>query len=123
MKLTIRKRTLPKVVNRLKKKIRVRKSVTGHGERPRLSVYRSLSNIYAQLIDDATGTTLAAASSLEKSLKGKSGKEAAAAVGAEIAKRGLEKKISTVVFDRNGYLYHGRVRALADAAREAGLKF
>ncbi len=123
MKLTIRKRTLPKVVNRLKKKIRVRKSVVGSAERPRLSVYRSLGNIYAQLIDDVTGTTVAAASSLEKGLKDKSGKDAATAVGAEIAKRGIEKKVSSVVFDRNGYLYHGRVKALADAAREAGLKF
>jgi len=123
MKLKIRKRTPPKVVNRLKKKIRVRKSVNGSTERPRLSIYRSLGNIYAQLIDDTTGKTLAAASSLEKALREKSGKEAAAAVGAEIAKRGLEKNISAVVFDRNGYLYHGRVKALADAAREAGLKF
>jgi large subunit ribosomal protein L18 len=123
MKLTIRKRTLPKTVNRMKKKIRVRKSITGTLERPRLSVFRSLANIYAQLIDDVTGTTLATASSLEKSLKDKSGREAAKAVGAEIAKRAQAKKISDVVFDRNGYLYHGRVKELADAAREAGLKF
>lgn len=123
MKLTIRKRTLPKVVNRLKKKIRVRKVVTGTLERPRLSIYRSLNNIYAQLVDDVTGKTIAAASTLEKGLKGKRGKIAAVAVGAEIAKRGIEKKITAVVFDRNGYLYHGRVKALADAAREAGLKF
>lgn len=123
MKLTIRKRTLPKAVNRMKKKIRVRKSVTGTLERPRLSVFRSLANIYAQLIDDVSGTTLATASSLEKSLKDKSGREAAKAVGAEIAKRAQAKKISAVVFDRNGYLYHGRVKELADAAREAGLKF
>ena len=123
MKLTIRKRTLPKTVNRMKKKIRVRKSVTGTLERPRLSVFRSLSNIYAQLVDDVSGTTLVAASSLEKTLKEKSGREAAKVVGAEIAKRAQAKKISAVVFDRNGYLYHGRVKELADAAREAGLKF
>jgi large subunit ribosomal protein L18 len=123
MKLTIRKRTLPKTVNRMKKKIRVRKSITGTLERPRLSVFRSLANIYVQLIDDVSGTTLATASSLEKSLKDKSGREAAKAVGAEIAKRAQAKKISDVVFDRNGYLYHGRVKELADAAREAGLKF
>ena len=123
MKLVIKRRTAKKVVNRLKKKVRVRKGMVGTTERPRLSVFRSLSNIYAQLIDDVTGTTLAAASTLEKSLKEKSGREAAKAVGAEIAKRAQAKKITAVVFDRNGYLYHGRVKELADAAREAGLKF
>ena len=94
--------------------------------RPRLSVFRSSKNIYAQVIDDARGVTLAAASSLEgeKKAKGKgSDKDAAAKVGALVAQRAIEKGVKDVVFDRGGYLYHGRVKALADAAREAGLNF
>jgi large subunit ribosomal protein L18 len=92
--------------------------------RPRLSVFRSSKNIYAQIIDDAQGVTVAAASSLESG-KGKNGadKDAAAKVGALVAERALEKGVKDVVFDRGGYLYHGRVKALADAAREAGLNF
>ena len=95
------------------------------GERPRLSVHRSSKNISVQLIDDAQGRTLAAASTLEKDLglKGKNNKEAAARVGAEIAARAKAAGVEEVYFDRGGYLYHGRVKALADAAREGGLKF
>ena len=92
--------------------------------RPRLSVFRSAKNIYAQVIDDENGVTLAAASSLEGEKKAKgSDKDAAAKVGALVAQRAIEKGVKAVVFDRGGYLYHGRVKALADAAREAGLDF
>lgn len=111
---------------RLKRQARVRKKVTGTLERPRLSVYRSAGHIYAQIIEDINGHTLAAASTLSKdvagALKSKGNVEAAKAVGAAIAKQALAKNIDTVVFDRNGFLYQGRVQALADAAREAGLK-
>lgn len=106
---------------------RVRKSVTGTAERPRLAVYRSGKNIYAQLIDDVSSHTLASASTLDKQLKTdlKSGAnvEAAQAVGAMIAQRAKEKGVETIVFDRGGNLYHGRIKALADAAREEGLVF
>ncbi len=112
---------------RKRKHLRVRKSVSGTTERPRLCVFRSNSHIYAQVIDDTTGTTLAAASSLDKDVKSQvsngSNIEAAAAVGKLVAQRAQEKKIVEVVFDRGGYLYHGRVAALAEAAREAGLQF
>ncbi|WP_430419247.1 50S ribosomal protein L18 [Phenylobacterium sp.] len=92
--------------------------------RPRLSIFRSAKNIYAQVIDDENGVTLAAASSLEGEKKAKgSDKDAAAKVGALVAQRAIEKGVKAVVFDRGGYLYHGRVKALADAAREAGLDF
>lgn len=101
---------------------RVRSRVSGTDARPRLSVFRANSHIYAQLIDDQSGKTLAAASSLE--LKGKVKKsEAATEVGKLIAKKAVEKKISAVVFDRGGYAYHGRVKALAEGAREGGLTF
>ena len=106
---------------------RVRTKVSGTSERPRLCVYRSLSQIYAQIIDDTKGVTLASASTLDNEVKalsqGKSKSEQAKIVGQTIAKRALEKKISEVVFDRGGYIYIGRVQALADGAREAGLKF
>lgn len=104
---------------------RVRGKIAGTAARPRLNVYRSEKHIYAQLIDDQAGQTLAAASSLDESLKGVSGRdrEGAKAVGALIAKRALEKGIKSVVFDRGGYLYHGRVAALAEGARENGLEF
>ena len=103
---------------------RVRAIVKGTTERPRLSVYKSLTNIYAQIIDDETRTTLVSASTLDKEVKTKaSNVEAAKEVGTLVAKRALEKKIDTVVFDRNGYLYHGKVKELAEAARAAGLKF
>ncbi|MFH0838221.1 MAG: 50S ribosomal protein L18 [Patescibacteria group bacterium] len=106
---------------RKRRKARIRAKVSGTAVRPRLSVYRSLQGIYAQLIDDTTGTILASASNL----KSKNGNniEAAKKVGAELAKKAKAKKIETCVFDRSGYLYHGRVKALADAAREGGLKF
>ena len=103
-------------------RIRLRKLANG---RPRLSVFRSSKNIYAQVIDDERGVTLAAASSLESGEKSKKGadKDAAARVGALVAQRAMEKGVKDVVFDRGGYLYHGRVKALADAARESGLSF
>lgn len=103
---------------------RVRAKVTGTAERPRLNVFRSSKHIYAQIIDDVTGTTLVSASTLDKDLNIAStgNVEAAKAVGASIAKRALEKNISSVVFDRGGYIYHGRVAALAEAARENGLE-
>ncbi|MDP3174281.1 MAG: 50S ribosomal protein L18 [Phenylobacterium sp.] len=100
-------------------RIRLRKLANG---RPRLSVFRSSKNIYAQIIDDERGVTLAAASSLEGDDKG-ADKDAAARVGALVAQRAIEKGVKDVVFDRGGYIYHGRVKALADAAREAGLNF
>lgn len=106
---------------RVRRHIRVRNKVSGTPERPRLSVYRSNGNIYAQLIDDMAGTTLAQANTLK--LENGGNAEAAAVVGKEIAEIALSKNINKVVFDRGGYIYHGRVKALADAAREAGLEF
>lgn len=110
---------------RQKRHFRSRKNIFGTAEKPRLNVYRSLSNIYAQIINDVTGETLVSASTVEKSIKENYGGniEAAKAVGEAIAKKALEKGIKEVVFDRGGYLYHGRVAALAAAAREAGLEF
>ena len=109
---------------RQKRHLRVRNRVAGTAERPRLNVFRSLKHIYAQVIDDDKGVTLAAASSLDKDFKGAGGNIAAAKeVGAAIAKKALEKGISEVVFDRGGYIYLGRVAALAQAARDGGLKF
>ena len=109
---------------RQKRHLRVRNHVSGTAERPRLNVYRSLANIYVQVIDDVKGVTLVSASSQEKDFAGYGGNiEAAKAVGAAVAKRALEKGITEVVFDRGGYIYHGRVAALAESAREAGLKF
>lgn len=112
---------------RKKRHLRMRKKIFGTPERPRLNVFRSLNNIYAQIIDDTKGVTLVSASTLDKELKDRPGhggnKEAAKAVGALIAKKALEAGIKQVVFDRGGYLYHGRVKELADAAREAGLEF
>ena len=103
---------------------RIRRKVTGTSERPRLAVYRSLKSIYAQVIDDSTGRTIASASSLDKDSSAKGSNAAAAkAVGALIAKKAKDKGITRVVFDRGGYLYHGNIKALADAAREAGLEF
>ena len=110
--------------SRQRRHLRVRKHISGTAARPRLNVFRSLSNIYAQVIDDENGVTLVAASSKGKDFNGYGGNvEAAKAVGAAVAKLALEKGISEVVFDRGGYIYHGRVAALAEAAREAGLKF
>lgn len=104
---------------------RIRRRVEGTGDRPRLAVFRSHNHIYAQVIDDEKQHTLAAASTLDKDLRGESGGNIAAstAVGSLVAKRALEKGITKVVFDRGGNLYHGRVKALAEAAREAGLDF
>jgi large subunit ribosomal protein L18 len=106
---------------RVRRHIRVRNKISGTAERPRLSVYRSNGNIYAQLIDDVAGTTLAQANSMK--IENGGNVAAAKTVGTEIAKIALDKNIKTVVFDRGGYIYHGRVKALADAAREAGLEF
>ena len=111
-------------LERTRRHIRVRTKVSGTAERPRLCVYRSNSNIYVQIIDDVAGNTLVSASTLDKNIKTKkSNKEAAREVGALIAKRAIEKNIKTVVFDRGGYLYHGIVKELAEAAREGGLEF
>ena len=109
---------------RERRHIRVRNKISGTAERPRLCVYRSNSNLYVQVIDDVAGTTLAQASTLDKEVKTKhANKEAAKEVGALIAKRASEKKIKEVVFDRGGYIYHGVVKELAEAAREGGLTF
>lgn len=123
MRIKIKKSTSSRRANRLKKKVRIRKTVAGTEERPRLCVFKSLKHFYAQVIDDNSGRTLVSASTLEENLQGKGGKEAAKRVGEEVAKRLLSKNINTVVFDRNGYIYHGGIKTLADAAREAGLKF
>ena len=109
---------------RQKRHLKVRNKISGTAERPRLCVYRSNQNIYAQVIDDVAGNTLASASTLDKEIKTKhANKEAAKEVGALIAKRTLEKNIKEVVFDRGGYIYHGVVKELAEAAREGGLVF
>ena len=112
-------------VSRLARHARVRKKISGTAERPRLCVFRSLKNIYAQIIDDTTGTTLVSASSLDADLKANYGgnKDAAKAVGQAVAKKALAAGIENVVFDRGGYVYHGRVAELAAGAREGGLKF
>jgi len=103
---------------------RIRRKLSGSSERPRLAVFRSVAHIYAQVIDDSRGTTLVSASSVDKTAKTKGGNVAAAkAIGKLVAERAKEKGIKSVVFDRGGYQYHGRVKALADAAREAGLEF
>ncbi len=116
-----------KVVSRTRRHTRLRKKVQGSPAKPRLSVFKSLSHIYAQLIDDAAGKTIVAASSREKDIKSSikhgGNVEAAKKVGASIAQKALGKNIKTVVFDRGGYKYHGCVKALADAAREKGLQF
>ena len=109
---------------RIKRHNRVRGKISGTAERPRLSVFRSEKNIYAQIIDDVAGNTLVAASSVEKDFEGAgSNKEAARKVGKLVAERALQKGIEEVVFDRGGYIYHGRVQELAEGAREGGLKF
>ena len=114
-------------VARQRRHVRVRSRIEGSAERPRLNVFRSNKHIYAQVIDDASGSTLVSASTLDKELgeaiSNGGSVDAAKKVGELVAKRAMEKGVSAVVFDRGGYLYHGRVQALADAAREAGLKF
>ncbi len=116
------------IVGRERRKLRIRRKVNGTAERPRLSVFRSAKHIYAQVIDDVLGTTLAHMSTLSKDVRSVSANEGtksddAKRVGAALAKALLAKGIDKVVFDRNGYLFHGRIKALADAAREVGLKF
>jgi len=114
--------TTTRVAARARRKQSIRKRITGTSARPRLSVFRSAKHIYAQLIDDESGTTLASASSLAAAVSG-SNREGAAAVGKLLAERAKAANVDTVVFDRNGFLYHGRIAALADAAREGGLQF
>jgi large subunit ribosomal protein L18 len=110
--------------SRIRRHIRVRRKISGTPECPRLSVYRSLTGIYAQVIDDVAGNTLVAASTLDKEVKTKASNiEASKEVGTLIAKRALKAGVKKVVFDRGGYIYHGKVKALAEAAREAGLEF
>jgi len=122
MKLKMSKHTSERKQNRLTKKIRIRKTVKGTEERPRLCVFRSGKHMYAQIVNDVNGHTLAAASSLNLETKS-SGKNLAKEVGMAVAKVAIAKNIKTVVFDRNGYLYHGRVKSLAEGAREGGLNF
>ena len=111
-------------MERTRRHIRVRRKISGTAERPRLCIYRSNTNLYVQIIDDVTATTLVSASTLDKEIKTKhANKEAAKEVGTLIAKKAADKKIETVVFDRGGYIYHGVVKELAEAAREGGLKF
>jgi len=116
-----------KLSGRSRRRNRIRKKVVGTAERPRLCVYRSNMNIYVQIVDDMEGRTLVSASTMDKELKAavKSGGniEAAKKVGEAVAKKAIDGGVNTVVFDRGGYIYHGRIKALADAAREAGLKF
>jgi len=115
---------IDKKAMRMRRHIRVRGKISGTPERPRLNVFRSNANIYAQLIDDVNGVTLVAANTLEKSFEGATGNaEAAKKVGLILAERAKEKGINEVVFDRGGYVYHGRVAALAEGAREGGLQF
>ena len=115
---------ITKVEGRARRKLRIRKKVEGNAERPRLTVFRSNKQIYAQVIDDRTGTTVCAATSIGKDKPGEGGKIAVATlVGEAVAKACVDKGIKQVVFDRNGYIYHGRVKALADGARKGGLSF
>ena len=114
---------LSKLERRQRIKHRIRKIVSGTSAKPRLSVFRSNKEIYAQLVDDVNGVTIASVSSRDKDINASNKQEAATAVGKAIAERGAKAGVEIVAFDRNGYLYHGRVKALADAAREAGLKF
>lgn len=125
MATKIRKRTSEKARVRFKHKKRIRSKIFGTTERPRLVVFRSNSNMYVQLIDDTKAHTIASASTVEKDLNGKSSAnlDGSKVVGQLIAKRAQAKGIKEVVFDRGGYIYHGKIKALADAAREAGLKF
>lgn len=125
MAVKIRNRTNSKKSVRYKRKRRIRSTLEGSSARPRLSVFRSNKQIYTQLIDDEKRITLAAASTVDEEIKGKAASsiEGAKRVGTLLAKRALAKNIKSIVFDRSGYLYHGRVKALADAAREGGLQF
>lgn len=120
-------KTSQRLVSRLKRKKRIRKNIFGTQDRPRMSVFRSSKHIYAQIVDDTLGTTLVSASTLDREFKGSKvvGKKAeiAKSVGSLIGKRALDKGITQVVLDRNGFLYHGRIKELSNGAREAGLKF
>jgi large subunit ribosomal protein L18 len=122
----IMSQTNPRTVARLKRQARIRKKIKGTSERPRLSVFRSARHVYAQIVDDTAGITLVTASTVEKAYKEQpkpeDKKSAAAQIGKLIAQRALDKGIKKVVFDRNGFLYHGRVKALSDGAREGGLE-
>ena len=122
MKLRVSKHSSSKIANRLKKKIKIRKTVNGTSERPRLCVYRSAKHIYAQVVNDEQHKTILTVSSLKFDQK-LDGKGLAKLVGKTVAEASLKKGIKAVVFDRNGFIYHGRVQALADGAREAGLNF
>ncbi|MBF0233224.1 MAG: 50S ribosomal protein L18 [Desulfamplus sp.] len=119
--------TSEKYISRIKRKKRIRKKMTGTEERPRMSIFKSAGHIYAQVINDIQGNTIVSASTLDKEFTdtGKKGgnKEAAITIGKIVAKRALDKGVTKVVFDRNGFLYHGRVKALSDGAREVGLQF
>lgn len=121
MRVTIKRKWSDKMKLRMKKRLRIRKKVAGDEIRPRLCVFKSSRNIYAQMIDDKTGKTLVSASTLQDKISSK-GKAAATEVGKLIAERAKEKNITRAVFDRGGYIYHGRVKSLADGAREAGLQ-
>lgn len=123
MRIRTSKHTATKAVAREKKKLKIRKRVMGSTERPRLCIFRSTKHVYAQVIDDSTGQTLVSASTLDTDGVKGANKDACSIIGKEVAKRAVGKNIKQVVFDRNGYLYHGRVKALADAAREGGLEF
>jgi large subunit ribosomal protein L18 len=124
MKLKFRKKMSDRLKSRAKAKVKIRKKIEGTAERPRLSVFRSSKHMYAQLIDDVAGTTIASFSSAKvEGLKSTSNCDAAKAVGANIANAAKSKNITKIVFDRSGYVYHGRIKALAEGAREAGLEF
>lgn len=122
IRIKLKNKTSSRVTKRLKNRARIRKKVGGTEERPRLCVYRSGRHIYAQIVDDSVGKTLVAFSTLAGNIN-KSNVEAAKQVGTEIAKKALEKNIKDVVFDRSGYVFHGRIKAVADGAREGGLNF
>lgn len=122
MKIVLKKNTSSKVNGRLKKKLRIRKKIHGTPERPRLCIFKSAKHIYASLVDDTIGKTLLTASSLQLDEK-LNGVDMAKKVGQQLAKKALEAKMDAVVFDRNGFVYHGRVKSLADGAREGGLNF
>ncbi len=122
MRLVINKKNSRKLKARSTKKVRIRKKIKGTLERPRLCIFKSLSNMYAQLVDDVSGKTIISVSTLGE-VKGKSGKDAAFEVGKMLATKAKDKKIEKIVFDRSGYIYHGRVKAVADGAREGGLNF
>ncbi len=122
MRLNFKKRTADRTVSRLKKRVRIRKKISGTELKPRLCIFKSSKNFYAQVINDVTGKTLVSCSSLGAGL-GSANSKMAQEIGKKIAAKAIEANIKSVVFDRSGYLYHGRIKAFADAAREAGLEF